>query len=247
MKRTRLLLLAGVLLIAFLSAPSSQGAEKIRLLIMSGSHGYETNQFLQMFRDNPDVTFESVIHPHALVKLRPQSARNFDVLVLYDYAQKISSEAQADFINFLKAGKGLLILHHAIAAYPQWPEYEKILGGRYYLQTRTVVNGVVKPRSKAREGAHIPVHIADPDHPVTRGLKDFEIRDETYFGYDVAPDSHLLLTTTNTNNTPSLAWCRTYAGARVVYLQLGHDHFAYENPNYRKFVAQAIRWVARRD
>lgn len=213
---------------------------------MSGSHPYETNQFLQLFRDNPDVTFESVVHPHALQKLRPESAKNFDVLVLYDYAQRISSQAQADMINFLKAGKGLLILHHAIAAYPQWPEYEKILGGRYYLQP-TTVNGVKKPRCIAREGAHIFVHIADPNHPATRGLKDFEILDETYFGYDVAPDSHLLLTTTNANNAPSLAWSRTYAGARVLYLQLGHDHTAYENPNYRKFLAQAIRWVARRD
>jgi type 1 glutamine amidotransferase len=31
-----------------------------------------------------------------------------------------------------------------------------------------------------------------------------------------------------------------------VYLQLGHDHWAYENPNYRELVARAIRWVARR-
>jgi type 1 glutamine amidotransferase len=214
---------------------------------MSGSHPYETNRFLQLFKDNPDVTFESAVHPHALVKLRPESAKDFDVLVLYDYAQKISREAQADLVNFLKAGKGLLILHHAIAAYPEWPEYEKILGGRYFMQPRTIVNGVEKPRSKAREGARIFVQIADPEHPATRGLKDFEILDETYFGYDVAPDSHLLLTTRNTNNAPSLAWSRTYAAARVVYVQLGHGHSAYENSNYRQFVAQAIRWVARRD
>ena len=247
MKRMHPLVLLAVISLAFLAAQSSQGAEKLRLLIMSGSHPYQTNQFLQLFKDNPDVVFESVTHPSALEKLRPDSAKNFDVLVLYDYAQQIPAEAQADFISFLKAGKGLLILHHAIAAFPDWPEYEKILGGRYYLKPMTVVNGVQKPRSRAHEGAHIQVHIADPSHPANRGLSDFEILDETYFGYDVAPDSHLLLTTTNTNNAPSLSWSRTYEAARVIYLQLGHDHFAYENPNYRKFVAQALRWVARKD
>ncbi|HWI59292.1 MAG TPA: ThuA domain-containing protein [Bacillota bacterium] len=235
-----------ILLAVALAGISSQGAEKIRLLIMSGSHPYQTNQFLQLFKDNPDVTFESVIHPNALVKLRPESAKNFDVLVMYDYAQKISPEAQADFTNWLKAGKGLLILHHAIAAYPQWPEYEKILGGKYYLQ-KTVVNGVEKPRSKAREGEHIHVHVADPAHPMTRGVQDFDILDETYYGYDVAPDSHVLLSTDHTNNAPTLSWCHTYDAARVVYLQLGHDHYAYENPNYRKLLAQAIRWVVRKD
>ncbi len=241
----RLSLIVFLLVVGFV--PCIEAADKIRLLIFSGSHGYETNQFLQLFKDNPEVTFESVVHPHAFEKLRPESATNFDVLVLYDYAQKVADEAQTNFVNFLKAGKGLLILHHAIAAYPQWTEYQKILGGRYYLQPRTIVNGVEKLRSKAREGAHISVHVADSAHPVTRGLNDFDILDETYFGYDVAPDSHLLLTTSNTNNAPSLAWSRIYAAARVVYIQLGHDHFAYENPNYRKLVRQAIRWVARRD
>jgi type 1 glutamine amidotransferase len=30
-------------------------------------------------------------------------------------------------------------------------------------------------------------------------------------------------------------------------MESGHDHTAYENPNYRKILAQAIRWVAQRD
>ncbi len=240
-------LLRGALICACLGiAFPGQGAEKIRLLILSGSHRFETNQFFQMFKDNPEVVFEAAAHPAAHEKLRPESAKNFDTLVLYDYWQKITSEAQADFVNFLKAGKGLLILHHAVADYQQWPEYEKILGGRYYLQ-KTMVNGVEKPRSRAKEGLMIPVHVAGPDHPVTLGLKDFEIRDEAYGGYDIGPESHVLLTTTLTNNAPYLAWVKNYEAARVVYLQLGHDHFAYEDPNYRRLLAQAIRWVARRD
>jgi uncharacterized protein len=243
----RIWLLHGFLLWLLLGlAFPSEGAERLRLLILSGSHRFETNQFFQMFKDNPEVVFEAAAHPAAQEKLRPESAKHFDVLVLYDYWQKITSEAQTDFVNFLKVGKGLLILHHAVADYQLWPEYEKILGGRYYLQ-KTMVDGVEKPRSRAKEGLVIPVHVADPDHPVTRGLKDFEIRDEAYGGYDIAPESHVLLTTTLTNNAPHLAWAKTYDTARVVYLQLGHDHFAYEDPNYRRLLAQAIRWVARRE
>ncbi len=33
----------------------------------------------------------------------------------------------------------------------------------------------------------------------------------------------------------------------LVYAELGHDHFAFENLNYRRLVAQAIRWTAKRD
>ena len=35
-----------------------------------------------------------------------------------------------------------------------------------------------------------------------------------------------------------------YGKSRVAFVQLGHDHFAYENPSYRKLVAQAIQWTA---
>ncbi|MCX7825935.1 MAG: ThuA domain-containing protein, partial [Verrucomicrobiae bacterium] len=88
------------------------------------------------------------------------------------------------------------------------------------------------------------VHIAGPKHPVTRGLKDFEIHDETYKGYDVRPDVQPLLTTDEPLSAPIIGWAKTYEKARVVYIQLGHDHFAYENPNFQKLVAQAIAWVA---
>ncbi|HNU99585.1 MAG TPA: ThuA domain-containing protein [Verrucomicrobiota bacterium] len=44
-----------------------------------------------------------------------------------------------------------------------------------------------------------------------------------------------------------MAWAKTYEAARVVYIQLGHDHLAYENPSFRRLVANAIRWVAKRD
>jgi uncharacterized protein len=247
MKRTRsLTALAALIVGSLLSACPGQGAEKIRLLVFSGGHDFQTNQFFQMFRDNPDVTFEAFTHPRAHPQLRPEAARNYDVLVLYDLWQNISDEAKADLVSFLKAGKGLLSLHHSIANYQKWPEYEQIVGGRYYLQ-KTMVKGVEKPRSIWKHDVKVPVRIADDQHPVTRGLKDFEIHDETYGLFDMGPDSHLLLTTDEPTSARNIGWAKTYEGARVAFLQLGHDHLAYENPNYRRLVAQAIRWAARRD
>ena len=146
----------------------------------------------------------------------------------------------------LKEGKGLVVLHHAIAAYPAWPEYWKIIGAHYYL-AKTNINGVEKPRSGWKEGMHFRIHIADPNHPVTRGMSDFDTHDETYKWFDVAEDCHPLLTTDEPESNKVIAWAKTYKGARVVYIQSGHDHFAYENPNYQQILRQAIRWTARKD
>ena len=91
------------------------------------------------------------------------------------------------------------------------------------------------------------IQIADRNHPVTLGVTDFEMHDETYKWFDVAPDSHPLLITDEPESNRIIAWTRTYEAARVIYLQSGHDHFAYENPNYQRLLQQAIRWAARNE
>ncbi len=221
-------------------------AEKIRVLVFTGGHDFEREAFFKLFKDNPDITFRAAEHPHAQALLSGNTAGQFDVLVLYDLWQEISDEAKVDFLAWLGAGKGLVVLHHAIADYQSWPDYTRIIGGRYYLQ-KTLVDGVEKPQSLYQHGMHFTIHVADPLHPVTRGVTDFEIHDETYNLFDVATDCHPLLTTEEPTSNKVIGWAKTYRKARVVYLQSGHDHFAYENPKYQKLLAQAIRWAARRD
>ncbi len=221
----------------------SQG--KIRVLLVTGGHGFEKEPFFKLFKDNPDITYQAVEHPNAHAMFKAEAAGQYDVIVMYDFNQKITEEAKADFVARLKDGKGLVVLHHAIATYPEWPEYWNIIGAHYYLAA-TNINGVEKPRSGWKEGMHFRIHIADPNHPVTRGLTDFDTHDEAYKWFDVAEECHPLLTTDEPESNKVIAWAKTYAGARDVYLQSGHDHFAYENPNYRQIVRQAIRWTAQR-
>jgi type 1 glutamine amidotransferase len=219
---------------------------KIRVLVVTGGHDFEREPFFDLFKHNPEVTFQAVEHPQAHTWLKQDAAKTYDVLVAYDMHQEISEEAKADFLALLKSGKGLVVLHHAIASYQTWPEYSKIIGARYYLE-KTNVNGVEKARSKYQHDMHFKVHVTDPDHPVTKGIKDFEIHDETYNLFDVASDVHPLLTTDEPESNKVIGWAKTYGPARVVYLQSGHDHFAYENPNYQQILRQAIQWVARKN
>jgi type 1 glutamine amidotransferase len=92
----------------------------------------------------------------------------------------------------------------------------------------------------------VSVTILDAAHPITAGLKDFTIRDEIYWGFRVGGDVHPLLGTTHPKAGKPLMWTRTEGKSRVVFLQLGHDHHAFENRNFRELVARSIRWAARR-
>ena len=251
-QRTPLLKLAVLALIgtAFWVAPTpnSRAADsgKIRVLLVTGGHDYETNQFLKMFGDNPDIAVLTAAHPQAHDWLKTDAAGRYDVLVLYDMWPEISEAAKANLVARLKEGKGLVALHHSLGSYQQWPEYTKIIGGKYHLEKR-VEDGVEKPGSTYKHDVDFRVEVANSSHPVTKGLKDFDIHDETYGRFEVRPEAHVLLTTEDPTSTRTIAWAKTYEDARVVYVQLGHDHVAYENPNYQRLVAQAIRWVAKKD
>ena len=241
----KLFLAFGCFLLSAAIVWAADSSEKIRVLVVTGGHDFEKDQFFKVFRDNPDIFYRAAEQPKAQVLFKAEPAKEYDVLVLYDMWQDISDDAKADFVARLKEGKGLVVLHHAIASYQNWPEYSKIIGARYYLE-KTVVDSVEKPRSIWEHGVHFTLHVADPDHPVTRGVKDFEIHDETYNLFDVAKECHPLITTDEPKSNKVIAWAKTYESARVVYLQSGHDHFAYENPGYQQILRQAIRWAAKK-
>jgi type 1 glutamine amidotransferase len=86
--------------------------------------------------------------------------------------------------------------------------------------------------------------VADPRHPITRGLADYDFTDETYCRTSVDPGVHVLLTTDEPSSDKTIGWTKTYESARVCYLQSGHDETVYRNPNYRTLVVRAIRWTA---
>lgn len=242
-------LLAALVLTAVLAPRPVQAAGPagpVRILLVTGGHEYETNQFLQMFRELPGITFTHATHPNAHAWLTADRAAAWDVLVLYDMWQDISEQARTDFLARLEEGKGLVVTHHAIANYQKWPEYERIIGAKYYLEPQKR-DGVDKARSQWKHDVKFTVDVLAPDHPVTRGVSTFEIHDETYNLFDVAPDVQVLLGTKEATSGPKLAWAKDWKKARVVYLQLGHDHLAWDNPSYRRLLSNAILWTARRD
>src|SRR5437773_10618662 len=113
MKSLRILL-AIALVFAFFGIARARAAAasgKIRVLIVTGGHGFEKEPFFKLFKDNPYITFQAVEHPNAYPSLTAEAASKWDVLLLYDMQQNIPEEAKANFIARLKEGKGLVVLH----------------------------------------------------------------------------------------------------------------------------------------
>lgn len=235
-----------VILFLFHSLPAQTGEKKLKVLIITGGHDFEREPFFAMVKSFPGIDYQEAQQPRANTLYAAPEITNYDVLVFYDMVQDITDDQKAAFVRLLKNGKGIVFLHHALASYQDWDEFEVILGGHYYLKPRKK-NNETFVASTYKHDVDMPVTIIDPDHPVTAGIKDFSIHDEVYGSFTVLPVVHPLLATTHPESGDIIGWSNSYGKSRIVYLQLGHDHHAYENPNYRQLVRQAIAWVANKN
>jgi uncharacterized protein len=238
-------IIAGLVL-AFLGVAhgKTRPAGDVRVLIVTGGHDFDQSGFTALFHSMPGISSVQLAYGQgAEEKLTPEGARDFDAIVFYDMHQEKDPQS-AGIMRLLAQGKGMVFLHHSLWSYDTtWPEYRHILGG--YASSKVQVAAGPSPTSTYLHGQNVQVHIADPSSPVTPGLQDFEIVDETYNHYWVDPKVHVLLTTDNPTSTHEIAWSHKYKKSRIVYIELGHGPTAYENPNYKILVRQAIDWVAR--
>ena len=104
-------------------------------------------------------------------------------------------ETQTNFVNYVRDGGGVVVYHAADNAFPDWAEYNEIIGlggwegrnedsGPYVY----VVDGeVVKDSSPGRGGSHgqqheFVVQAFQPAHPILKGLPEkwLHAKDELY-------------------------------------------------------------------
>jgi uncharacterized protein len=226
-----------------LNLSPAEPSNPIRILVITGGHGYKTEEFNKMLASlAPGITYQIAELPSAFEMIKPDNRNKYDVLVFYHMWQTISDDQAKDFADCIREGKPVVALHHSLCAFDDWPEYWNIIGGKYFHKS-TILNGKQYEPSSYIHDLHFSVKIADKDHPVTRGLKDFTIFDETYKGYYIEEGVTPLLTTDEPSSTPIIGWTKNYGKSRVVVLQSGHDVPTFENPNFRKLLKQSIQWV----
>jgi hypothetical protein len=241
--KTKTSVLLIFLVFSFLLAASDPPSKTIRILVITGGHDYKVVEFNQMLASLGDnITYQISELPAAYDMFLTENRSKYDVVVLYHMWQTITDEQAEMFADCIRQGKPMVVLHHSICAYDDWPEYMNIIGGKYFHKPATI-NGIEYPASSYIHDLHFKVRIVNSDNPVTKGLTDFEIFDETYKGFYVEDGVTPLLTTDEPSSTSIIGWSKKYGNARIVTLQSGHDAATFENPNYRKLLRQAIVWV----
>ncbi len=209
----------------------------VRVLVVTGGHEHEPS-FYTLFEGQSDVAADVNPHPNAF---RRDVRKSADVVVFYDLNQEMDDARRKNLRDFIEAGKGVVVLHHALADFNAWPWwYREVVGGRYLLKPEGAT-----PGSTYKHDVELT---ATPtgNHPVTRGLPQMRLIDETYKGMWISPDARVLLRTDEPTSDGPLGWISPYANSRVVVIQLGHGSTSHRHPAYRQLVRNAILWSAGR-
>lgn len=223
----------------FIAPFMSSGQTKV--LIITGGHNFEKEPFYEMFNSFEEVDYDTITQPMGNEMFLTDRINTYECIVFYDMFQPITEVQKQAYLSQLERGVGMVFLHHSLVSYQEWPEFEKIIGGKYHLNESSGIK-----KSTYRHDVDFKVQVAQNanNHPVTSGLLDFMIHDEVYGSYTVNEDVTPLITTNHPESTGILGWAKKYKNSRIVYLQPGHDHFAYKNDNYRQLVRRSISWVS---
>jgi hypothetical protein len=175
--------------------------------------------------------------------------------------------------KLLDAGKGLVLLNHATFSWPLWPLWREITQSSAMLRAGEL-DGKQVPGSGYRGGhgplpnASVKL-ISQGDHPVLAGLETgFEIADELYlktphFESAVTPLLRADYDFSTANFTPPplapeeeqqnwqhpqgsdlIAWAHSCRRSPVVVTDLGDGPSAFENPDFSRFIENAVTWVS---
>ncbi len=166
--------------------------------------------------------------------------KDWDVVVIHfmDWEKPgPGPEARENLKRFVEGGKGLVLTHFACGAWDgnEWPEF-KNLAGRVW-----------NPKLRGHDPhGKFKVEIADPEHPITKGMEPFETLDELYTCLDGDAPIHIVAKSTSVVDKKDypMAFVLNYGRGRVFHSPLGHDARAYEAPGVGELMRRGCAWAA---
>jgi type 1 glutamine amidotransferase len=167
--------------------------------------------------------------------------KEWDVVIIHFMDWEVPGpgpEARENLRLFVSNGKGLMLTHFACGAWDnnEWPEFRKLAGR------------VWDPKLRAHDPhGKFTVEIADPDHPITKGLQPFETLDELYTCLAGEVPIHVVAKSKSKvdgKNYP-MGFVLEYGQGRVFHCPLGHDARAYAAPGVGELLRRACAWTAK--
>ena len=220
---------------------------QIRVLLLSGANNHNwqatTAALKAIFAESPKFFVTVTEKPW---EMKPADLAGYD-LIFSNWntfgkgkdAPEWSAEMKAAFMAWIKKGGGFVVMHAGGCLFYDSEEFQALTGGAWE-------KGTFHPHMQ-----NFTVNIADKEHPVTRGMKDFETFDEPWQKTgNRNPNRHVLVSgvvskeNKGSGEPEPFAWVTEVGKGRCFNLVLGHDVKALGNAGCRTLILRGAEWAA---
>ena len=213
--------------------------KKLQVAVIVEKHPYDVVSFQKMLDSLSDC--DCYVQPFDLF-VQDDENKNIYHTVLYYSMFWDCPPIDSPIMKYMageigSTNQGIILLHHALLSFQGWDLYTDVSGQR---------NRGEDGLFKYSQNQSANQFILDAGHPITAGVSDFNIIDETYImGEPEEPGNTILITTDNEKSIKNIAWTRLYKNSKVFCYAAGHDNNAFADSNFRKILHNAIRFTSR--
>lgn len=266
-----------ILFFLFISSLSLM-AKPIKVMLLTGQtdryHNWQvTSSNLKAILDHEVIfTTDVVLFPEtkeALDKFLPDFSK-YRVVVLDLNIPEWPEKVKSAFEKYMQNGGGMVVIHEADNACPNWKEYNLMIGlggwggrnqksGPYYYWKDGKYVTDDSPGPGGSHGQRVPfvINVRDSEHPITKGIpsKWLHQNDELYGNLrGPAQNMHVLATAFSTKETGGtgkeepVLFTITYGKGRVFHSVLGHTGADFsdslEDVGFEVTFSRGTEWAA---
>ena len=236
----------------FASLHTLPAADPVRVFIRAGvkTHGPGQHDHPQFLKDWVPLLNERGFKADGAMNF-PTAAQleATDVLVIFAAdGMKITGDDRANFEKFLKRGGGVAVLHDGVVSAEHHEWCKSVIGGAWIWPK----NAPEKKGTRWLEGL-VGFYVIEPGHPITRGVSNFDWKDEIYYDLDMSPDVTVLATSFHDVHTiaPQMwTYEKTWDEGRRPYRAFvslpGHEYVSFGLPHHRAMLMRGIAWAGGR-
>lgn len=217
---------------------SAQLKSTSRILVVTGGHDYDATAFNALWTSfGATYTIRALAVGHEVFD--NIAGWNYDILVFYNHqnpGNSLTTRHKDNFQALLDQGVGMFVLHHSVAAYPHFPAFEAMAGGKYRSAAYYSDN-----LSTYKIPVNINVQPAKAGHPLAQGTPaSFTVNDEMYFKMTFAADNDVVFKTDYADADGPIAWSRKAGKSRVFTTILGNGSGIFSNANFRRMLKNGL-------